>query len=274
MVNQTQSFGGTTYPEDDKPTFITGLRRYQLAVEQMKVNGRVLDVACGAGYGTALLASKGAKMAIGVDLSIEALRYCQQKYCDYGTYFALMDARHLAFPDHSFDTVVSLETIEHIPDPNTFLSEIARVCTDSGLVIISTPNAQRSLEEGRSNPYHVREFSLTELRELLEQWFDEVIIWGQELSPQYQQRINQYPESVREAKAAKGKVFQWLLHHVYKPIKVLVPRKIERYCMEKILRVSFPIPDPEDDVIFRRENLHRAMWFVALCARSCKAEVS
>src|SRR5204863_6385381 len=90
------------------------LARYRFAKERAR--GRVLDVACGTGYGTEMLG------AVGVDLSLEALRYARRHPAPY----VAADAGRLPF-GCVFDSVVSFETIEHVSDPDRFVAECARV---------------------------------------------------------------------------------------------------------------------------------------------------
>ena len=101
--------------------------RYRFARE--RVRGRILDVACGTGYGTAMLG------AVGLDLSLEALRYARRHPAPY----VAADAAVLPF-GRVFDAVVSFETIEHVADAGRFVSECARVLKPGGVFLVSTPN--------------------------------------------------------------------------------------------------------------------------------------
>ena len=133
------------------------LGRYRFAKE--RVRGRVLDVACGTGYGTKMLG------AIGVDRSRGALKYAADRY---PAWYVAADAGRLPF-GRIFDTLVSFETIEHVPDPERFVSECARVLRRGGSFIVSTPN--RELWSPRSprpcQRHHVREFNRREFLEVL-----------------------------------------------------------------------------------------------------------
>lgn len=133
------------------------LARYRFAREHAR--GRTLDVACGTGYGTAMLG------ATGVDLSLDALRYAGKHHP--AAYLAA-DAARLPF-GRVFDTVVSFETIEHVADPVRFVAECARVLRPGGAFLVSTPN--RELWSPRSatplQRHHVKEFTRKEFLEVL-----------------------------------------------------------------------------------------------------------
>lgn len=132
------------------------LARYRFAREQAR--GRILDVACGTGYGTAMLG------AVGVDLSLEALRYARK----YPARYVAADAVRLPF-GRVFDTIVSFETIEHVPDPQRFVAECARVLKPGGRFMVSTPN--RELWSPRSpkplQRHHLKEFNRKEFLAIL-----------------------------------------------------------------------------------------------------------
>lgn len=132
------------------------LARYLFARD--RVRGRILDVACGTGYGTSMLG------AVGVDLSLEALVYARRHPAPY----VAADALRLPF-GRVFDAIVSFETIEHVADARGFVAECARVLRPGGLLLVSTPN--RELWSPRSpkplQRHHVREFNRREFLEVL-----------------------------------------------------------------------------------------------------------
>ncbi|HEX7896839.1 MAG TPA: class I SAM-dependent methyltransferase [Planctomycetota bacterium] len=143
------------------------LARYRFARE--RVAGRVLDVACGTGYGAALLG------AVGVDLSMDALRAARNET----DRLIRADAQRLPFGG-IFDAVVSFETVEHVADAERFVAECRRVLRPGGVLVMSTPN--RELWSPRSSkplqPHHTREFSRKEFLALLGP-FRDVTLFGQ-----------------------------------------------------------------------------------------------
>jgi 2-polyprenyl-3-methyl-5-hydroxy-6-metoxy-1,4-benzoquinol methylase len=97
-------------------------------------------VACGTGYGAAILSGGGAESVDGFDASEEALREAQARPAVKNVAFRLGNAMHLPVANASYDLFLSLETIEHIEDDRAFLKEVARVLRPNGVFICSTPN--------------------------------------------------------------------------------------------------------------------------------------
>lgn len=155
--------------------------RYLLA--QRLVGGRtVLDLASGEGYGAALLA-ENAKAVVGVEIDARAVAHSKRAYDLPGLTFvegSMVDLR--AFPDGSFDVVTCFEAIEHVMEHERVLAEVRRVLKADGLFLMSTPDRLQYTDHShQDNPFHVRELSTAELRELLEAVFPQVAIWGQSL---------------------------------------------------------------------------------------------
>jgi 2-polyprenyl-3-methyl-5-hydroxy-6-metoxy-1,4-benzoquinol methylase len=134
----------------------------------------VVDVACGTGYGASILRAGGARRVLSLDVSRDALRFGLSRY---GLLAACSDAYQLPLGAATCEAVVSLETIEHLDDPATFARELWRVLRPQGELLLSTPNAARSRG---SNPYHLQEMNIYDLRGLLkETGFRVEKTWGQ-----------------------------------------------------------------------------------------------
>lgn len=152
------------------------LKRYEFAA-RLVAGLRVLDAGCGVGYGTARLAAPAAS-AVGVDVSAEAIDYARGHYGAPDLSFAVMDLSALEFGDGSFDAVTSFETIEHVDDADAVLGELARVLIADGLLVISTPQVERTTTSP-ANPHHRVEYSRTDFESLLRRWFESVEMYGQ-----------------------------------------------------------------------------------------------
>lgn len=156
------------------------LERYRFA-KQFVENKKVLDIACGIGYGSHLLGIYGkAREVIGVDISNEAIETAKNTYQSKNISFKLTHGEQLPFDNNYFDVIVSFETIEHTISPSNFLFELYRVLNDNGTLIISTPNKRfHSIWKKRPwNPYHMIEFYPMQFRELLIKYFPKIEYWG------------------------------------------------------------------------------------------------
>lgn len=127
------------------------------------VRGDALDVACGTGYGSRMLARR-ARIS-GVDRDEDAVNMARSRVA--GT-FLVAEVPPIPFPDDAFDFVVCFETVEHIGDDSAFVREVTRVLRPGGRLLISTPNSAISTVGGVPiNRWHVREHTLESLTSLL-----------------------------------------------------------------------------------------------------------
>ncbi len=143
------------------------LARYRFAADAVGA-GRVLDIACGTGYGTNLLAEV-ADLALGADISTVAVKHANRAYASAKCGFVQADVLRLGFADGVFDAVVSLETVEHVNDSTRYFGEVSRVLNDRGILVISAPNREVH-SPGRDTPihrWHCFEPNLDEFQSLL-----------------------------------------------------------------------------------------------------------
>ncbi len=141
----------------------------------------VLDLACGEGYGSSLIANV-ARSVTGADISDEAIQHASETYKKSNLNFRQGSATTLDFPDTSFDVVVSFETIEHLAEQAKMIAEIRRVLRPDGVLVISSPNRPiYSEESGEHNEFHVKELDFNELDDLLKAQFQYVQYYGQRL---------------------------------------------------------------------------------------------
>jgi SAM-dependent methyltransferase len=149
-------------------TFWEHVYRYAFASRFVK-GKRVLDIACGEGYGAAALQRAGAAHVIGVDVSEAACAHARQKY---GIDARQGTADNIPVPDKSVDVLISFETIEHVPDPLRFLDECLRVLVTGGRLVISTPNKGiYTWPDAQQNPHHCSEMTEEEFSSALRSRF-------------------------------------------------------------------------------------------------------
>ena len=140
--------------------------RYAVAVP-VATGLRVLDAACGEGYGSALLARTAATV-IGLDVDADAIAHARERYARSNLSFTAGSVASIPLPDASMDLVVSFETIEHLAEQPQMLAEFRRVLAPSGALILSSPNRPVYNEAGgEPNHFHVKELDRAELQALL-----------------------------------------------------------------------------------------------------------
>jgi len=155
------------------PATETLLFRYYLVNHWCK-GKRVLDASCGKGIGTKFLKILGAKEVVGIDISEESITKAKESNVE-GVSFMIADlCDKLDWSLDSFDTVVSIETFEHLPPEciDAYLNNLKHWCKPGGKIIITTPrraNAEWNYEGGT----HLKEYSLHEFIEILTKHFSE-----------------------------------------------------------------------------------------------------
>lgn len=153
-------------PKVQNETAIEHLHRYALARE-FSAGKAVLDIACGEGYGTRLLA-ENASSVTGIDIDNKTIELAKKRYATGNIQFLRRDATNTQLPDATFDLIVSFETLEHIEDHAGFMKEIKRLLKPDGLLLISTPDkTEYSEKSGHKNPFHVKELNRTEFEILI-----------------------------------------------------------------------------------------------------------
>jgi len=151
-----------------KPTWERHVAAYAAAARLLPP-GRVLDLGCGVGHSYDLLAPRE---TVGVDIDADALAGQERET-------VVADMRSLPFEEQSFASVLSVQSIEHVPDPERVLAEVRRVLERGGTAIFVTPNR---VTFGRPDeiidPYHYVEYDEHELRELCRGFFEQVDVQG------------------------------------------------------------------------------------------------
>ena len=143
--------------------------------------GRVLDLGCGVGYGSKILAMpEKVNEVIAIDISSSALNYAKKYYAHKKVKYLLSSAENLPFDDKYFDMVAAFEIIEHVTDYQKTLKEVFRVLKNNGYLFISSPNPRDLLNRLRhqilskpfptkyqENPLHTKEFYYEELFDII-----------------------------------------------------------------------------------------------------------
>ena len=115
---------------------------------------------------------------LGVDRDAATIEYARSRYAGGNVEFAVMDIARLALQDASFDAVCAFEALEHVPDREAVLGELARVLRPEGTLVASTPRAERTTERPE-NPFHEVEYAPQDFERLLRTFFDRVELYGQ-----------------------------------------------------------------------------------------------
>ncbi|MGK2877035.1 MAG: class I SAM-dependent methyltransferase [Solirubrobacterales bacterium] len=195
MSSTVEKFVQQNQPDGVPPLELTGertlpdlpeenywYRRHRVVYDWIarRVNGRrVIDMACGEGYGTAVLAQT-ATSVIGVDANPEAFEHAKAKYGNERIEI-VRDLIETYRPTEQVDAVTFLQTIEHVQDPAGVLRHFASLLTPGGKAYVSTPNLLTLAPEGAEkseNPWHVKEYEPAEFRELCQEVFTDVTIYG------------------------------------------------------------------------------------------------
>lgn len=157
-----------------KAEWLSHLSRYRLA-QQHVVGKDVLDLACGSGYGSHMLALSDANSVLGVDISQETVASVQVKYSHPKLRFQVGDGEAELFDSDSFDTIVSFETIEHMNSPERFVENVVAWLRPTGTLLISTPNLDALFGVRTSfSPFHNHEFHFNEFDDLLKRHFQQI----------------------------------------------------------------------------------------------------
>jgi SAM-dependent methyltransferase len=138
---------------------------------------RVIDMACGEGYGSDVLAGSAASV-VGVDANPEAHEHARRRYRRGNLRFERDLIEAFAEPA---EVVVFLQTIEHLQDPAAALQHFRGLVGDGGTVYLSTPNVLTLAPQGAErsdNPWHVHEYRAQEFDRLCREHFASVALFG------------------------------------------------------------------------------------------------
>jgi SAM-dependent methyltransferase len=213
----------------------------------------VLDLGCGVGHSYGLLAPRE---TVGVDIEAGALEGQDRET-------VRADMRALPFPDSSFESVLAVQSLEHVPDPERVMSEAARVLGPHGLAVWVTPNRLTFARADEIiDPYHYIEFDPEELARLASGFFAEVEVMGIFGSERH-----------REFVAAEHRQLDRLLRRDPLRLRRAVPRRMRQLLYDAALTRARREPDPRaeaitvDDFELRAGDASGAFDLVAVCRR-------
>lgn len=236
------------------PTFRRHVAAYRAVAALLPDGDPVLDLGCGVGHSFAELAPR---TTVGVDLDPGALAGQDRE-----THAA--DMRALPLADGRFASVVSVQSIEHVPDPERVLAEVVRVLAPGGTAVFVTPNRLTFARPDEIiDPFHFREYDARELAELCRAPFPEVRILGLAGSARYAALV-----------AAEHRRLDRLLARDPLRLRRFVPRRARQLLYDGLLNRARRDPDPaaaaidEDDFSVVADGLDEALDLIAVCRRS------
>ena len=183
MTSEALDFTGERFtPECVREMRYEHWHRYAFA-RSLAAGRRVLDAACGEGYGSAMLASVAGSVT-GVDISDEAVAHARQRYRRDNLSFQQGDCTDPSgLPDGPFDLIVSFETLEHVHEQSRMLSAFADRLSDDGILLVSSPDKLNySDRRNYRNEFHVRELYRDEFETLLGAHFPATRLYAQKLA--------------------------------------------------------------------------------------------
>jgi SAM-dependent methyltransferase len=242
----------TTADGGFNPTFQRHVAAYRLCAPRLPA-GRVLDLGCGIGHSYRELAPR---VSIGVDLDANAL-------ADQDRETICADMRRLPFADASFASVISVQSIEHVPDPESALREVLRVLEAPGRAIFVTPN-RLTFGVGQEiiDPYHYIEYDPSQLRALCGRFFARVEIVGLHGSARYAALV-----------AAERRELHRLLALDQLRLRRFIPRRLRQVLYDRRLSRDRATPRPgaaeitPEDFQLDPQRLDDALDLVAICDR-------
>lgn len=140
------------------------LARYKKSLKYLEKDSLVLDAGCGLGYGSDELAQHSSKV-VAVDISQKAIDYSKRNYARNNLFYLREDLEKLDLSQfEQFDLITFFEVVEHLKKPEVALKILREHIKEEGYLLLSTPNSKCSRG---GNPYHIKEYNLQELEELL-----------------------------------------------------------------------------------------------------------
>lgn len=243
----------TTSEGGFNPTFQRHVAAYALCAPFL-IDGTVLDLGCGIGHSYRLL---GVTRCYGLDIEISAL-------ADQSRPVIVADMRSIPLRDSAVSSVVSVQSVEHVPDPGRVMAEAARVLKPGGVAVWVTPNRLTFARADEViDPWHYQEFDPAEMEDLCHTYFERVEVCGIFGSERYL-RFHE-AEHVRLDRLLRLDPVRLRLH---------APRWLRQWAYSAILKRSRRTIDPLAEEITRRDfslsyrSLDSSLDVVAVCSKA------
>jgi len=225
------------------------LKRYVFASDYCK-GKKVLDAACGFGYGSFYLARE-ALSVVGVDISQKVIDHAKNEYQHKHLNFLQADVSHIEFLPESFDVICSFETIEHLQDVPSYLKEMTRVLKSDGVYIVSTPQVKKT-NLGPNNPHHTIEFCKKDFITLLSKYFKTIELYGQRRK---QSELHYWITAILSWTKLRGRLSRL---------------NIIRNPMNAVLKTTPFHEMTLKDILITKDHLNRATELIAVCREPLK----
>lgn len=224
------------------------MQRYEYFAQEY-AGKKVLDAACGTGYGSDFIAGSASSVT-GLDISPEAIEYCNRNYKLPGLAFRQFDLSRIHELREKYDVVVSFETIEHLAAPVKFIHDAADVLQPGGKLICSTPNKKRHSDLGSDNKFHLCELSWEDFRNAFQKRFEIEACYHQSESIEYMRYMELrhllHQEHARQNAFLTSRIERWMRNLFGRPFK---PIPFFRQTLDQIqkheVRIE-TIDQPED----------------------------
>lgn len=192
-------------------------RIYRLVSDLYGSKGKIaLDYGCGSGYGSSLLSERFGKV-IGIEVSAEAIDYCCDAYPHLE--FRVFDPSRQPFEDEFFDYIFSFQVFEHIPLELTsqYIMNIWQMLKRGGVSVVTTPNAYNYRGGFSGNPFHIKEYTKTDLEALFGSIIphDRFHVYG------FEDTLGTKVELLIRKALAQTLLSRMMMRVVVKPIKLL-----------------------------------------------------
>lgn len=172
MENSNKSGGVERYDGRENQLFLEKFSKTILEnVLGYVANKVILDAGCGSGWAEPILAKKQAKHIDAFDVDEDIIKYAQSQRTK-NSIFEAKDFNRQGFKENFYDIAISIEVIEHLREYEFYLSNLAKSLRKGGLLFLTTPNKKMSAGQ---NPYHIREFTVEEMTEMLNRYSFRVV---------------------------------------------------------------------------------------------------